>query len=281
MTEKYRQGRAERRERRARRGNPDATSQTSEASSSPQFAYSESPASLRQVLDKMPTPRDLDSVFALFLAVEGVAMEDGRSTYEESRDRLIAVFTAPENRLEEYNSPLLTSRLFLSMLILVQKYLKDKRVLIAAAVAVLALVLIVGGVFMMLRGSNNAASDQQTASPTEVPVLALQPADIGLTLTAASNMQTATMTITKTGDITSVDYQLSYNAEVSGQSIPRGTIGHADVKTPGQTITQKMVFGTCSDVCHYDTGITEIKLIVKVTKTDGKVYQVEQSLATQ
>jgi hypothetical protein len=95
MTEKYRQGRAERRERRARRGNPDANSQTSEASSSPQFAYSESPASLRQVLDKMPTPRDLDSVFALFLAVEGVAMEDGRSNYKESRDRLIAVFTAP------------------------------------------------------------------------------------------------------------------------------------------------------------------------------------------
>jgi hypothetical protein len=167
------------------------------------------------------------------------------------------------------------------MLILVQKYLKDKRVLIAAGVAVLALALIVGGVFMLLKGSNNATSDQQAASPTEVPVLALQPADIGLVLTAASNMQRATMKITKTDDITSVDYQLSYNAEVAGQSIPRGTIGHADVKTPGKVISQDMVFGTCSDVCHYDTGITEIKLIVKVTKTDGKVYQVEQSLATQ
>ncbi|HUD09965.1 MAG TPA: hypothetical protein VMR77_04170 [Patescibacteria group bacterium] len=166
------------------------------------------------------------------------------------------------------------------MLILVEKYLKDKRILIAAGVAALALVLIVVGVLMLtLKGSNNVSN--QAAAPTEVPVLTLQPGDIGLTLVEAANMQTATMTITKTEDITSVDYQLSYNAEVSGQSIPRGTIGHVDVKTPGQTITQKMVFGTCSDVCHYDIGITAVQLIVKVTKTDGKIYQVQLTPAAQ
>jgi len=167
------------------------------------------------------------------------------------------------------------------MLISVEKYLKDKRVLIAAGVAVVALILIFAGVFMLMKGSNSAQTAQQAATPTEAPVLSLQPGDIGLTLVEAADMQTATMTITKTGDITSVDYQLSYNALVSGQSIPRGTIGHVDVKTPGQTITQKMVFGTCSDVCHYDTGITQVQLIVKVTKTDGKVYQVQLTPAAQ
>jgi hypothetical protein len=167
------------------------------------------------------------------------------------------------------------------MLISVEKYLKDKRVLIAAGVAVIALILIVVGVFMLMKGSNSSQTAQQAATPTEAPVLSLQPGDIGLTLVEAADMQTATMTITKTGDITSVDYQLSYNALVSGQSIPRGTIGHVDVKTPGQTITQKMVFGTCSDVCHYDTGITQVQLIVKVTKTDGKVYQVQLTPAAQ
>jgi hypothetical protein len=160
------------------------------------------------------------------------------------------------------------------MLILVEKYLKDKRVLIAAGVAVLALVLIVGVVFFVSKGSNSSSSNQ-APTPTEIPILTLQPSDIGLTLVEATNMQRATMKITKTDDIASVDYQLSYNALVSGQSIPRGTIGHVDVKTPGQVISQEMVFGTCSDFCHYDTGITDIKLVVKVTKTDGKVYQVE------
>lgn len=167
------------------------------------------------------------------------------------------------------------------MLILVQKYLKDKRVLVIIGVAVLALVLIIIGVFLMMRNSNSSQNTQPVAGPVEAPVLTLQPTDIGLTLTATSNMQRATMKISKTSDIASVDYQLSYNAEVSGQSIPRGTIGHVDVKTPGQAISQDMVFGTCSDVCHYDTGITQIKLIVKVTKTDGKIYQVEQALATK
>ena len=168
------------------------------------------------------------------------------------------------------------------MLILVEKYLKEKRVLIVAGVAVVALILIVGVVFFIFKSSSNSTfSNQVVATPTEVPILTLQPADIGLTLTETVSMQTATMTITKTGDIASVDYQLSYNAMVSGQSIPRGTIGHVDVKNPGQTILQEMVFGTCSDVCHYDTGITGVQLIVKVTKIDGKVYQVELTPATQ
>lgn len=167
------------------------------------------------------------------------------------------------------------------MLILVQKYLKDKRVLVVAGVAVLALVLIIVGVFLMMRNSNSSQDAGQGIAPTEVPVLSLKPEDIGLSLVEAANMQTATMTITKTSDITSVDYQLSYNAEVTGQSIPRGTIGHVDVKTPGQTVTQKMVFGTCSDVCHYDTGITQVQLIVKVTKTDGKIYQVQLTPTAQ
>jgi len=167
------------------------------------------------------------------------------------------------------------------MLILVQKYLKDKRVLIAAGVAVIALILIMIGVFMLMKSSSSSATPQQSAVPTEVPVLSLQPGDIGLTLVEAANLQTATMTITKTSDIASVDYQLSYNAMVSGQSIPRGTIGHVDVKTPGQAITQQMTFGTCSDVCHYDAGITGVQLIVKVTKTDGKVYQVQLTPPSQ
>jgi len=164
----------------------------------------------------------------------------------------------------------------LFILILVEKYLKDKRVLIAAGVAVIALILIIIGVFMLTRGStSNTTSNSSMAEPTQVPVLTLQPADIGLTLVEAASMETATMTITKTDDIASIDYQLSYNALVSGQNIPRGVIGHVDVKTPGQIISQQMVFGTCSDVCHYDTGITGVQLIVKVTKTDGKVYQVQ------
>jgi len=159
----------------------------------------------------------------------------------------------------------------------VKSLLKDKRVIIAGGVFLVLIVVVVG--FLLLSSkSSNSPQNSQNLAPTQTPVLSLSPNDIGLTLIASADLHKATMKITKTQDIASVDFQLSYNANVSGQEVARGTIGHADVKTPGQPISQDMVFGTCSDVCHYDSGISDVKLIVKVTKTDGKVYQVEKSL---
>jgi Tfp pilus assembly protein PilW len=160
----------------------------------------------------------------------------------------------------------------------IQDLLKNKKVLIAAGVVVLILVLGVVAMLVLGKGSNTAANQAANQEQNQAPVLTLQPADIGLAFVPASDMQRGTMTITKTSDISSVDYQLTYTAVVSGQPVSRGTIGHADVKNAGQVVSQQMVFGTCSDVCHYDTGITDVKLIVKVTKTNGNVYQVELSV---
>jgi hypothetical protein len=157
------------------------------------------------------------------------------------------------------------------------KLLKNRNAVIIAAVVIGLLVLVVGFV-LFLEKSSNQAQNSQTALPTQVPIPTLSPDSIGLTLVESADMHKATMKIVNTSDIASVDYQLSYNAQVSGQQVPRGTIGHVDVKTKGQVISQDMIFGTCSDVCHYDTGITDVKLIIKVTKTDGKVYQVVKSL---
>ena len=154
-----------------------------------------------------------------------------------------------------------------------QKLLKNPKVMIAVGIVVL--VLVVGLVLVVIMGKSNSSNQTANAQPTQVPVLTLQPSDIGLSFSPDASMQRGTMTITKATDIASVDYQLTYTAMVSGQPVARGTIGHVDVKSPGQEISQAMVFGTCSDVCHYDTGITNATLIVKVTKTDGKIYQVQ------
>ncbi len=157
-----------------------------------------------------------------------------------------------------------------------KELLKNKKVVISAGIVILILIFAI--VFFLLSGkSSNQTQNSQTANavPTDVPILTLKPEDIGLTLVEAANMQRATMKITKTEDIKSIDYQLTYNAVVAGQQVARGTVGNVVVKSPGQTVSQEMVFGTCSDVCHYDSGITDVKLIVKVTKLDGKVYQVE------
>jgi hypothetical protein len=154
-----------------------------------------------------------------------------------------------------------------------QELLKNKKVLIVAGIVVLLILLVV--VAVVIFGKSSVNNQTANAQPTQVPVLTLSASDIGLAFTPAANLQRGTMTITKTSDIASVDYQLTYNALVSGQQTQRGTIGHVDVKIPGEAISQDMVFGTCSDVCHYDTGITDVQLVVKVTKTDGKIYQVQ------
>ena len=58
----------------------------------------------------------------------------------------------------------------------------------------------------------------------------------------------------------------------------RGAIGNIEVKSKDKLIKKEIVLGTCSDVCHYDLEVSDIKLILKVTKTDGKVYQSQKTL---
>jgi len=138
-------------------------------------------------------------------------------------------------------------------------------------IAFLVLVLIAGGVFLLL----NKDKAKQLPVTVEQSIPSLDPQEIGLTLEMGADGQRVIMTIENTEDIESVEYQLSYNSE---GDIPRGAIGQVTITNPGQPLRQEIVLGTCSDVCHYDEGVTNVKLVAKITKTDGKVYQVEASL---
>ncbi len=146
--------------------------------------------------------------------------------------------------------------------------MKNNRNLIIVGVIVLIL-LVGGGVFLATKKSPNTTTSVQQS---EV-ILTLSPLDIGLSLTMGSDGKRVIMEITKTEGLTSIDYQLSYTSK---GGIPRGAIGTADIK--GNNIKKEIILGTCSDVCHYDQDVSNIKVILKVTKTDGKVYQVEKSL---
>lgn len=145
----------------------------------------------------------------------------------------------------------------------------NKKLLMGIAVMVLA-VLIVGG-FFVLSSKKAPNSTQQTSQ--EEQVLTLKPEDIGLELSLSDDSKKVTMEVTKVDGITSLEYQLLYNSK---DDVPRGVIGTIDVK--GNTIKKEIVLGTCSDVCHYDEDISDIKIIVKVVKTNGKIYQVEKFL---
>lgn len=158
-----------------------------------------------------------------------------------------------------------------------EMWAKNKMMLIAAGV--LVAVLVIGGGAYMLLGQKNApsatsnGSEQQTAT---VPTLS--PSEIGMSLAVTRGGKSVTMTADKLDGVTALDYEVTYTANNSGNDIPRGVIGHIDVK-PGTPVNQEVVLGTCSDVCHYDTVTSAVKFSVKVTKTDGKVYEVDQSIS--
>lgn len=147
--------------------------------------------------------------------------------------------------------------------------LKDKKIL--GGILVVALVVLIAGGVFVLSSKKDPNSTQQASQ--EEQVLTLKPEDIGLELSLSDDSKKVTMEVTKVDGITSLEYQLLYNSK---GDVPRGVIGTIDIK--GDKIKKEIVLGTCSDVCHYDEEISNIKIIVKVIKSDGKTYQVEKSL---
>lgn len=150
--------------------------------------------------------------------------------------------------------------------------MKQKQLFIIIALVVVVGLLGGGGYVLYSRSSGPAP----TPTPSEdaiVPTIA--PEEIGLTLSAITSGRYADhgveMKITKLADIASIDYELSYTSK---GGIPRGAIGHTDIKSGQSTLTQQLYFGTCSDVCHPDSDVSAVKVTLKVTKNDGKTYQV-------
>lgn len=148
-------------------------------------------------------------------------------------------------------------------------------------------VIIVGVIVLLLAlgiGYYVQSSQQQKTSPTtassqeeEDVVQAISAEELGLTLVARSDNKAVKFIITNPKDITAIDYEISYTAE---GSIPRGLIGQVKIESGESEIDSGYKdLGSCSSgKCKYDTGVSEVKLVLKITKTDGKVYSAEQTL---
>lgn len=148
--------------------------------------------------------------------------------------------------------------------------MKNKRTLI---IAITAVVVVLVGVSVYALSFQRQASQIPEQPGTAIEIApTISPQELGLSLEMGADGNRVIMRIENTKDITGVDYELSYLAK---DDIPRGAIGHADVKKTGEAINQEIVLGTCSDVCHYDSDVKDIKLVVKITKSDGKIYQSE------
>lgn len=148
---------------------------------------------------------------------------------------------------------------------------KNIKLLVGAVVVVLAAV----GVWAFVAGRGEKPEVTQTQ--VEENLEQISPDEIGLVLSARSDKRAVKFTINKPQGITGVEYELSYMA---AGDIPRGVIGNIEVKEGSRTIeSQYLDLGSCSaSVCKYDEGVSSVKLILKITKSDGKVFQTQKEL---
>ena len=143
------------------------------------------------------------------------------------------------------------------------------------------LIIILGGAGYFVYAKNKIQEKplaQNTVSNLEEPkVKEVKPEEIGLSLSARSDGKAVNMTINNVSGISSIDYELNYNAE---GNIPRGVIGSIEIKPSDSVIKRELLLGTCSrNVCKYDAGVTEVNLVLKLTYSNGEFGSVEQKLS--
>lgn len=151
------------------------------------------------------------------------------------------------------------------------------KLLIAAVVVVVLAVAVGGGMYLMSRNSpTNEAVIEEVENVKE-----LKPEDIGLELEAVSDGKIITLTATKLTDVESIEYEVSYDAEVEEDggepfTATRGVTGGLTIKSGESQVTKDIDLGTCSrNVCKYDKVISDVTFNIRVNYKDGTVGGIE------
>ena len=151
--------------------------------------------------------------------------------------------------------------------------LKNKK-LIAAAAAFLILA-VLGGMFFLGRRNSSQSPSDEIIETSDLPKLS--PEDVGMEVTVRKDGKALMFELTKADDIELVEYTIEYEKEIDGERVPEGIFGEMNIAEDGITKTEYREFGTCSSgKCRYDNVVSDIKIVLKVTKKDGKEYQVEK-----
>lgn len=165
--------------------------------------------------------------------------------------------------------------------------LKNKNLLIIVGI-VLVLLLGVGGYFVF--GTNASPEEETEEQMFDEEVVTLSPEEVGLEIIPSANNKQVKFTLNKLDGFTKIEYELSYEAdsaagsdEGDGGRISRGVAGEDVIDASDTSYESKFLdLGSCSSgTCRYDKGVESVNLLLKLTKADGSVYQVEDSLTLE
>lgn len=145
---------------------------------------------------------------------------------------------------------------------------QNKKMLMVAAV-----VLLVFGVgFFLVRGNGSNKADEEANEEVlpDIEVLPTVADTVKVKITSDAKKQEASLSVTGVPEGTeSIEYELSYDADIDGEKVPKGVIGtiEFDGKEP---VKRQITLGTCSSgTCKYDKGIASIKASLKFTGSYG------------
>ena len=165
------------------------------------------------------------------------------------------------------------------------KAMKSKGILIV--IGIIVLILIGGGGYFVL--SNNAKQTTQDQTFVDNSVQSLSPSAIGLKLDASPDKKKVRFTIAKASDIKGIEYELTYDANSTAQersegsdaTVQRGITGQSNISAGSSTYQSSwLILGSQSaSVVRYDTGVKSINITLKITKTDNKIFQVQDTLS--
>jgi hypothetical protein len=162
-------------------------------------------------------------------------------------------------------------------------FLRSKNGKIAAVLV--AVLLAVSG-YLLFGG--RAKTEPVPEVEEDEAVQSLSPEEVGLEIEANSAGNEVKFSLAKLDEMTALEYQIQYEADSTAQEISegaeprvdRGIIGTVELDS-GETSYESewIVLGSESaGTKRYDKGVEEIELTLKLTKSDGTVYRVEDSL---
>ena len=157
-----------------------------------------------------------------------------------------------------------------------KKLMQNKLALLGIG-AVIVVLVVVGVIFVMNKQKATKAPVIQHSPEEEA--IQMQPQEIGLGLSANNAHTEVAMKISDVSKFSHFDFEMSYDALVDGETVPKGAIGSGDINPGDKLVDRKITIGTCSSgTCRYDKGVTKISLVLKLTLKDGKSAIVKKDL---
>ncbi len=163
--------------------------------------------------------------------------------------------------------------------------MKNKKLPLIAGIVII-LLLSLGGMFFFFSKSGSDKGEIDTNASDVIGSLSAE--EIGLKLIVSNDNKKVKVVVEKVADIFSLEYDISYDADIpasevapgeSGGKVERGFSDEAKISSQSKYESKDFDLGSCSrNVCRYDTGVEEVRIVMKVVKKDNKVYEVKDSI---